>query len=275
MAKNTNFNPMRDLVLMTQATTINNEIKKQEDPAKEPATKMPTEEPVEEEPVIKELVEKTETKVPEVRAEETSTKVLEEPAVEEFTPKIKESESALNHVQEQNIALRSESITQVAEHEVISEPKSEVIPASGENNEEKLAPRIEDGYNSLTTKSEFLMIPSSLAGRNDLIQCGFVISRKNRFYLKKTAVQNEVNLNTVISTILNDQYDIGSTLTEDEVMKIEDDYYHSQRTNVKMTFVIPKFLRDFLKISAAESGLKISTMLNYFITIEREAAEKK
>lgn len=252
MAKNTNFNAMRDILLMTQSTTVNNEAAvPAPDPAQKPAAK--------EEPV----------KAPKIEEEKP-----EEPVK---APKIEEEKVTEAPVQDSAQTIATEDQPEEVKPEESQSVQDEVIFSKETEEEENLAIQKTDESKLAKqpqAKGEFYLMPSSLAGRNDLIQCGFVISRKNRFFLKKAAIQNGVNLNTILSTVLNDQYNISTVLSDDQVMKIEDEYYYSQRTNVKMTFIIPKFLKDFLNITAAECGLKISTMVNYFINLKREEMER-
>lgn len=253
MAKNTNFNAMRDILLMTQSTTVNNEA---DVPAPDPAQK----------PAAKEE-QKVHTK---------ESQVKEKPEEPVKAPKIEEEKVTEAPVQDSAQTIATEEQPKEEKHTESQSVQDEVIPSKESKEEENLAIQKTDESKlaeQSQAKGEFYLMPSSLAGRNDLIQCGFVISRKNRFFLKKAAIQNGVNLNTIIATVLNDQYNISTVLSDDQVMKIEDEYYYSQRTNVKMTFIIPKFLKDFLNITAAECGLKISTMVNYFINLKREEME--
>lgn len=98
---------------------------------------------------------------------------------------------------------------------------------------------------------------------------GSSLTPENAFYIQKRAIQENTNIPIIIADILDKYYRENHQFTDAEAMKIIADYNAERRTCAKKTFVIPKYLKDFLNRQAKEAGLKIVILLNYYITSER------
>lgn len=98
---------------------------------------------------------------------------------------------------------------------------------------------------------------------------GSSLTPENAFYIQKRAIQENTNIPIIIADILDKYYHENHQFTDAEAMKIIADYNAERRTCAKKTFVIPKYLKDFLNRQAKEAGLKIVILLNYYITCER------
>lgn len=273
MAKNAKFNPMRDIMLMSQDKTINSEPASVSEPvpaldsahalASEPAPASAPAPAPEFKAEAKEVVNPKPTSAPTQTPESASEPASESAPAPEHAPvpEVKLAEATLEPSPESTVSPQKIAKNDTNPAEV---SKTDTETALVQQNELKPA------ANSSNLFSEFYMVPSSLNGEEELVQCGFVLSRKNRFFIKKMAIQNGVNLNTILATLLKEQYDVSAPISDEQVMNIEDAYYISQRTNVKMTFIVPKVLKDFLNLTSAEYGLKISTLLNHYVNLKRE-----
>lgn len=96
-------------------------------------------------------------------------------------------------------------------------------------------------------------------------QCGLTMSRANKTFLKRAAIRNQTSINRLTAEILDAQYQVESIITDEQLDKIEEKYYEAQRTNEKVTVVIPKYLKEFLDTTAQEYGLKNAVLFSYYM----------
>lgn len=99
---------------------------------------------------------------------------------------------------------------------------------------------------------------------------GTSISRLNKLFLKRTALKNGSNMNETMIAIIEEQHAANPTFTDEELIAIEDKYTAVQKTNVKMLFIIPKYLKDFIDNKSAELGISRAVLQNHFLNEKRE-----
>lgn len=100
---------------------------------------------------------------------------------------------------------------------------------------------------------------------SDLIQCGTTVSKQNRFFIKKMAVQKGINVNTVVAKIFEKEMKLEQTWdpTDEDAMRMEDDYKMCRSTASKMTFIIPKQIKNHIDQTSLNIGIKMGIYFNY------------
>lgn len=173
-------------------------------------------------------------------------------------------------------------IVNAVESTASTKDEDELIPANSEPVEEPSEEPAEATSN--TTESSVDTAETSRPDRYGLLdqrhvsndfpgqeveKTGSSLTPENAFYIQKRAIQENTNIPIIIADILDKYYRENHQFTDAEAMKIIADYNAERRTCAKKTFVIPKYLKDFLNRQAKEAGLKIVILLNYYITSER------
>lgn len=145
--------------------------------------------------------------------------------------------------------------------QIITESRSAVAESQPEVKEEIAA---KGATGIIETDGESTQV-ANVTPEEEIVRCTFRVTKVHAFYVQKTAVQKNSNINIVMTDILSKWLSEEISISDEEAISIIDSFAKERSSYINRTYGIPVSLREEFNNKAAEIGLKHTVLINHII----------
>lgn len=171
-----------------------------------------------------------------------------------LTPSVSESEIKVEEINtKESVPHNNDVVTREKKEEVVKE-----INVSDKSDKKNELPSVKEHPEVITNPD---LTPSEL----ELVGCGTTLPKSVIRFLQRRALQQEMSAQGLLAEIIKDHYEHEKLLDDETIDKIIDDYNSKMKTNERKSFMLPRYLKDYLNEKTKEYGIKINVLLFYYI----------